>query len=106
MEENELSLCKEAVIYISDVITELTNKIASQDNELKNAIEKINELNEKVHQLIQINNIKMVENTIDNTQNIKKQPIKMIENKNTEVKNKIIKKNENVNRARHRRTVF
>ena len=106
MEENELSLCKEAVIYISDVITELTNKIASQDNELKNAIEKINELNEKVHQLIQINNIKMEENTIDNTQNIKKQPIKMIENKNTEVKNKIIKKNENVNRARHRRTVF
>lgn len=106
MEENELSLCKEAVIYISDVITELTNKIASQDNELKNAIEKINELNEKVQQLIQINNVKMEENTINNTQNIKKQPIKMIENKNTEVKNKIIKKNENVNRVRHRRTVF
>lgn len=106
MEENELSLCKEAVIYISDVITELTNKIASQDNELKNAIEKINELNEKVQQLIQINNVKMEENTINNTQNIKKQPIKMIENKNTEVKNKVIKKNETVNRARHRRIVF
>jgi hypothetical protein len=106
MEENELSLCKEAVIYISDVITELTNKIIIQDNELKNATEKINELNEKVQHLIQINNTKVTENQIENIQPTKKQPIKIIENKNTEIKNKIINKNENINRTRQRRTIF
>jgi hypothetical protein len=105
MEENELSLCKEAVIYISDVITELTNKIVVQDNELKKAVEKINELNEKVQNLIQINNGKITEN-LNTEENIKKITPKMIENKNTEVKNKIIKKNENINRIKHRRTIF
>lgn len=105
MEENELSLCKEAVIYISDVITELTTKITMQDNELKNAIEKINELNEKVQNLIQINNTKVLTNNTENIPLIKKQLGEVVEkNKINNTKIKVVKKNENI--ARKRRPVI